>query len=169
MAFDLPVEGIYRGKITKWGLESAKTGNPQWVFSAVLTEIASDPENLTADGWQTLNRPLNRKVFNPITPKTVDRVLDEVKSLGVKVDSPLDLDPRLGKNPADFQNVQVVLSCEHEEWPEGSGKINAKFRISRRRGGKPLTADEQETLAALYGDTFRDRMEDFDPTGKVSF
>lgn len=150
----LTTPGIYQGTITAWGLQSAGTGTPQWVLTVTVTHRAKNDDDLDA-GWDTLPQPLRRRVFNAITTNTVDRVIDEAKSIGFTSTDPRDLDPRLGSNPHNFGGTIIKLSCTHDEY---MGKTKERWQLSRRVDNK-MTAEAVEQFAALFGDAFKERME----------
>ena len=156
---NLPAEGIYRGPIKEWSLSRAgknRDGNYQWVLSVRVTERAKNPDDIS-EGFEPVEKPFIRMVFNTITPKTIDRVIEDAKFLGFQSTDILNLDTK-GPEPHDFSGTVAQLSCSHEEYPEGSGKVRDKWQINRRKERKPLNENELDDLAALFGDRFKDRM-----------
>jgi len=156
---NLPVEGIYRGPVKEWSLSRAgknRDGNYQWVLSVRITERAKNQDDIS-EGFELVEKPFIRMVFNTITQKTIDRVIEDAKFLGFQSDNILNLDAT-GPEPHDFAGTVAQLSCVHEEYPEGSGKVKDKWQISRKKERKPLNENELDDLAALFGDRFKDRM-----------
>lgn len=133
-------EGIYKAKtLTKkdsWGLTKAKTGNFQFFLKVQVTGPAEEG----ADEIDESAGPLIRTIYMPITPKTTDRVLGDLKSIGY--DRPTlkgaILTPGTPESFA-FGERDVLVKCEHNDF---NNRVSEKWQLYKEReklGGEDLS------------------------------
>lgn len=89
-----------------------------------------------------------RTIFRAITDKTVDYVIEELRSLGYDRTSFSALDPN-ARDSFDFRDIEFDAVCKHETY-----QGNQKERWEFKRGMSdvtPLEVSEVSKLDALFG------------------
>ena len=123
-------EGVYRGRVTRWGLGKARTGTYQLEMSVDVIEEAKDQDDLAA-GYKPLTKVLKRTLFMPITAGTKAFVLADLAFIGFDKKT-LASAYLIPGTPAsfDFAGKEFPVQCKHDEY---NGKTNEKWRICRRK------------------------------------
>lgn len=139
--------GIYRGRVTTWGLtKSASKGTNQFVLRFVVLGIVdqSDPEAGLISCPQ-----MERSVYRPITEKTVDWVIDDLQKIfGYDRESFAYLDP---SHPGafNFGEFETNFRCAHEVY---QGKTQERWSFDSGSSEiTPLEKSEVDKLDALFG------------------
>lgn len=142
--------GRYWGKLTNQQLGKTKTDKPQIILSfQIMGRI--DPAD--PDGDLISCNEYERSVFRVITENTLEYAMKDLATLSFTGDSlsQIGLDH---PHCVDMRGTETALSCDHEEYPAGSGKIKERWEIAREGGSlqvKPLDEKEKRTLDTLFG------------------
>ncbi len=133
-------EGLYKAKILSkkdsWGLTKAKTGNFQFFLKVQVTGPAEE-------GAQEIDESAGacvRTIFMPITAKTTDRVLGDLKSIGYDRPS-LKGSVLTPGNPESFSfaDRELLVKCEHNDY---NNRVSEKWQLHKEReklGGEDLS------------------------------
>lgn len=156
----LTEEGVYKAQVLSWGLGKAATGTFQFSLSVkvVAKAIEDDPsvglEELTAirrddDGNDTeVPAPIKRTVFLYLSPKTKDRTLAALKSLGYPHDTLKAEALNAGNvDSHDFAKSPIFVECHHEEY---RGKDKEKWELARQPR-KELDRESLDQFNNLFG------------------
>lgn len=128
-------EGIYRAKVLNkkdsWGLTKAKTGNYQFFIKVQVTgKHSEDAEEIDESAG-----PLVRTLYLPITDKTKDRVLGELKTIGY--DRPTLQSKAIvpgSSESLNFADRECLVRCEHNDY---NNKVSEKWNLHREREKLP--------------------------------
>lgn len=146
--------GLYKAKPLSWGVGKSSKGNFQFSIRCRIEEVCRDTVDPKA-GFEVLRdangdpEPLIRTTYLPITPKTKERTLAELKAIGYP--SPqlnLEyLEPGNEKSH-DFSKAVVLLECAHEEWND---KPVERWNIARQMKAQ-LTLEDRDQFNTLFGE-----------------
>lgn len=134
--------GKYRGRITKWGLGKANTGNPQFVVSF---ELVGQYQN----GNLASCSQFERSVFRVITDNTIDFLVSDLEKLGYPHETFDQLDPN-HPQAHDFAGVEVDVQCKHETY-EGVTREKWAFAWGGGATINPLERSDVSKLNAMFG------------------
>jgi hypothetical protein len=140
--------GHYRCRVTRWALTKAKTGTPQFALSFVpLGKLnAQNPE----DDHLEACPDFERTIFRPITEKTAQWLLADLKTLfEYPYEQLTPLDP---ESPAaiDLTDREFTAILVYEEY-DGRTRERWSFATGQANLGEPLTPPEVRKLDVLFG------------------
>src|SRR5688572_29622211 len=115
--------GRYWAKITRQAMGQASTGNPQFVLSFLVVGKV-DPTK--PDGELIACPQYERSIFRTITEKTVDYLIEDLKTLEYDKPSFKFLDPET-EGYQDFTGKELEVFCRHETY---NGKQQEKWGIA---------------------------------------
>ncbi len=136
-------KGKYVGKILNQALGKAKTGTPQLVIQIRVlgTPDPQDPGSYKADPHQ-----YERTIYRAITEKTIQYVIEDLKSLGVAIQSLKQLDP---STPGfiDMRGMDADFYCNHE--PGQDGGVREKWGVAMQASEFSVEALEPAKMREL--------------------
>lgn len=142
-------KGRYVCEILNQGLGKAGTGNPQLVlqFKVLGTPDPKDPGAYIVDAHQ-----YERTYYKTITEKTIDYLIEDLKALGVTIQSLRQLDPST-QGFVDLRGKVADFFCNHEPPQDGNG-MREKWGVARMASEfkvEPLESTKMRELDALFG------------------
>ena len=151
MSYETFDKGMYRVKVTRWGLTKARTGNTQFVISFKPIGFI-DPSYPQGEYGPCSDH--ERSIFCVITDKTIDRVVSDLRHLGYEQDNFDGLNP-LDPAAHNFEGLEFDAECFFENY---QGQQKEKWQFGWGGGGmeiKPLESNEIKKLNALFGKKFK--------------
>jgi hypothetical protein len=141
-------KGKYVCEILNQALSKAGTGTPQFViqFKVLGTPSVEEPGSYDPDPFQ-----YERTMYRSITEKTIDYLIEDLRNLGVSIQSLKQLDPS-SAGFFDLRGKVVDLWCNHE--PGQSGGMREKWGVARAVSEfkvEPLEAAKMRELDNLFG------------------
>lgn len=142
-------KGRYVCEILNQALGVAKTGTPQLAiqFKVLGTPDPKDPGSYEIDPYQ-----YERTMYKAITEKTIDYVIEDLKNLGVAVQSLRQLDPSTS-GFIDLRGKVTHFLCNHEAGQNG-GPMREKWGVARASSEfkvEPLEPAKMRELDNLFG------------------
>ncbi len=139
--------GKYLGKVVSQALGKTKNGNDQFVLTFVV-QGKIDPAD--PDGALIECEKYERTVFRVFTPKTIEYIVNDLRTLGFEGGSFSLLDP---ETPSyhDFTGQEFAFTCEHDTY---DGQEREKWGIAREGGGLKVERLDNKAirnLDATYG------------------
>lgn len=140
--------GKYLGIVSEQAFSESSKGNKQFILRCKIVGKYDEEGTLCEFPSQ---RVRDRNIFMTITDKTVDFVIDALRSIGYEGNTFSGLDPQ---TPGfhNFASHEVPLYCSHEEY---NGNWQERWRIDNGSGGglnvKPLDSKGVRSLDAMFG------------------
>lgn len=117
-------KGRYVGKILNQALGKAGTGNPQLV---IQIKVLGKPDPLDPGSYIPDPHQYERTVYRTITEKTVPYIIEDLKALGVSIQSWKQLDPST-PGFVDLRGNDADFFCNHEASQDGG--VREKWGIA---------------------------------------
>jgi hypothetical protein len=116
--------GRYRARVTSQWFEEANTGTPTFVLRfQVLNGIAPFNDSLPS---------MERTAYISLTEKTVERVIENLRSIGFKGQSFLELDPGV-EGFHNFAGKEIEVHCRHEPDQVNQMRERWSLRVENRK------------------------------------
>jgi hypothetical protein len=147
--------GKYHARITDYGITEASTGTQQ-VFIAFDLIGRFDPASGQLVGCQ----PAERTYYKAITPKTIDWVLSDLKTVGFDKDSLKYLDPEV-PGAVNLFGKEIDVVCDHETY---NGSLRERWSIQRERNRKKVGHHELSQLDVQFSDQLKKAFGDGKPS-----
>jgi hypothetical protein len=140
--------GTYRCRVTRWMLMKAKTGTPQFALS--FTPLGKfNAQNANDDRLEACP-DFERTIFRPITEKTAQWLLQDLKTLfEYPHDQFLQLDPE-SPDAFDLTDREFTAILQYEEY-DGKTRERWNFATGQPMLGDPMTPSEVRKLDVLFG------------------
>ena len=140
-------EGAYVGEIIQQALSETKGGTPQAVLRVKVLGIPEDDGTFTP-----VDRQYERTIYMPLTPKTIEFQIENLRTAGFTGDKISAFDPS-SQEHQDLTGNQVNLWCKIEPAYQGDGEVE-RWQISKGRqvieNKKPLDAKGLRNLDSLF-------------------
>lgn len=142
-------KGRYVCEILNQALGAAKTGTPQLAiqFKVLGVPDPADPTAYIPDPHQ-----YERTMYKAITEKTIQYVIEDLKNLGISIQSLRQLDPST-PNFLDLRGRVADFFCNHEASQNGDG-MREKWGVARAAAEfkvESLEPSKMRELDNLFG------------------
>lgn len=140
--------GKYRGRITDYGVTQSLAGQKlPTVFVTFELVGRYDPETGEVEPCS----PESRTYFKSISPRTIDWLLADLKTIGFDKPGLEYLDPE-APDAADLFGREIDIVCQHETY---DGRDRERWSIHRERTREKINRQSLARLDAQFSEKIR--------------